>query len=111
MLAVIGSCPSGRRGPADLGALVLVRSSGRARSRIREPPRPDLCAASRRPAFHCPEAGLAIELGQGDTAGGLQLDQPVRREQLLEVVELLWAALEAERQGLDPDGEDLRLED
>ena len=69
--------------------------------------RPFLSSAARRG----PAVEFAGESLGGHAAGALQLHDAVAGEQLLEVVELVGMALQAERQRLGADGEDLALED
>src|SRR4051812_2478287 len=52
----------------------------------------------------------ALELGEGDAARALELHDPVRAEQLLEVVDLRRVAVEAERDLVVADAEDATLE-
>ena len=56
------------------------------------------CPLSRLGVLDGPEAGRrVVELGQGDPAGALELDDPVGAQQLLEVVELGGVARRATR--------------
>src|SRR3954454_599814 len=52
----------------------------------------------------------ALELGEGDAPGALELHDPVRAEELLEVVDLRRVAVEADRDLVVADTEDATLE-
>src|SRR3954454_3413632 len=55
-------------------------------------------------------SGRPLELGKGDSPGALELDDPVRTEELLEVVDLRRVAVERHRQLVVTDAEDAALE-
>ena len=57
------------------------------------------------------QACLAVEFGQRDPTGALELHDAISGQQFFKIVELVGMPIEADGDRLDADGEDLALED